>query len=121
MNFHNPNMLPLFTICKKGSSIKDCKRFLSQRSKKVPQSRIKEGSSIKESLHKKVPQSRNLYMFESSSSQRELDYCDHKNKCSSFLTMHQFNIQCLRKFSTKKTTFKEIHKMLGIKSAQQAR
>ena len=39
MNFHNPNMLPLFTICKKGSSIKDQKRFLSRRSKKVPQLR----------------------------------------------------------------------------------
>ena len=100
MNFYNPNMLPLFTICKKGSSVKDCKRLLSWRSKKAPQSR-------------------NLNMFESSSSQKELDYCHHKNKSSSFLTMNQFNIQCLRKFS-RKQTFKEIHKMPGINSVQQS-
>ena len=58
------------------------KRFLTQGSKMVPQSRTLyiKSSPIKESLH---------FCESFSANERQLDYCHHKINCSSCLTTNQ--------------------------------
>ena len=79
--------------------------------KKVPQKKIKNGSSIKDQkkFFNQVTFTR-LQNF--CSSERELEYYHHKNKRLSCLTTNQLKTQCLRKLES----FQKIHKMPGIKS-----
>ena len=67
--------------------------------------------------YKSFPRSKTFPRMQSSFlSERELDCCQHKNKCVSCLTTNQLKTQYLKKLKT----FKKIHEILGIKRKSEA-